>query len=187
MTASAIDLCNSALTLLGQPTIVSLTANLRSARLVNQRYPYCIDATLRAYPWNCALERATLTADGTAPDHGFALRYALPTYPYCLRVLSMQDTDCVFKIEGRYLLTDEPEARILYVARIPVGSLDALLFEAAVARLAADIAYPLTNSNSMADQAWKAYKDKLMEAQDIDAQEGSSDQTEADDWLLSRR
>ena len=187
MTASALDLCNSALTLLGQPTISSLTANLRAAKLVNERYQYCIDATLRAYPWNCALERKTVTADATAPDFGYSYRYLLPTDPYCLRAVSLEDPDSEFKVEGRYLLTDEDECNLLYIARIGVGSFDSLLLEAVAARIAADIAFPLTNSNSMSQQAWSAYKDKLVEAQDADAQEGSSEDVEAYGWLNSRR
>ncbi len=187
MTASALDLCNSALTLLGQPAITSLTANLRAAKLVNQRYPYCIDATLRAYPWNSALVRMTVTADATAPVFGYAFRYLLPTEPYCLRVLRMDDTDCEFKVEGRYLLTDVGGCKLLYIARISVGGFDALLFEAAAARLAADIAFPLTNSTSMSQQAWNAYQQKLVEAQDTDAQEGTSEDVGMYGWIDSRR
>jgi hypothetical protein len=185
--ASTIDLCNSALTLLGQPTISSLSDNNRIAKLANQRYYYCIDAALRAHPWKCALERKDLVADSTAPAFGYDYRFALPTLPWCLRALEMQDKDYIFKIEGRYLLTDESEASIKYIARIAVGSMDSLLFEAVAARIAADLAFPLTNSTSLADQAWRAYKDKLNEAQDIDSQEGSSDEIEAYTWLNSRR
>lgn len=185
--ASTIDLCNGALTLLGQPTIVALTDNNRAAKLVNQRYQYCIDAVLRAHPWNCALERKALAQDSTAPVFGFDYRFALPTSPWCIRVLEMSDKDYIFKVEGRYLYTDESSASILYISRIAVGSFDSLLFEAVAARIGADIAFPLTNSTSLADQAWKAYQMKLQEAQEIDSQEGSSDQIEAFGWLNSRR
>ena len=185
--ASSIDLCNSALTLLGQPTITSLSANSRAAKLVNQRYQYIIDAVLRAYPWNCAIERKSLSADSTAPTFGYDYRYALPTSPYCLKVIEMEEKDMVFKIEGRYLLTDESSAKILYIARIAVGTFDSLLFEAVAARIAADIAFPLTNSTSMAQNAMQAYQFKINEAQDIDAQEGTSEEIYAEDWINARR
>lgn len=184
---SSIDLCNSALTLLGQPTITSLSTNSRAAKLVNQRYQYIIDAVLRAYPWNCAIERKSLVADSTAPAFGFDYRFALPTSPYCLKVIEMEEKDMIFKVEGRYLLTDESSAKISYIARIAVGNFDSLLFEAVAARIAADIAFPLTNSNSMAQQAWSGYQLKIQEAQDTDAQEGTSEEIYADDWLNARR
>lgn len=185
MTTAAIDIANDALMLLGNNSISSLSGTSEAAKLCNQFYQRAVDATLRAYTWNCATTRsAQLSASSTSPSFGFDYKYALPAD--CLRVLSMQDESYVFKVENGYLMTDEAEAYILYIKRIAAGDMDSLLAETVAARLAATIAFALTNSPSIAEAMWKLYKDKLDEAQTVDAFEGSTTQMASDDWINSR-
>jgi hypothetical protein len=183
--ASNTDICNSALMLLGHTLITSMTDGSRAATICNQRLSYVIDEVLRAFTWNCATARSEALAESsTAPSFGYDYKYALPSD--CLRVLSMQEEDYKFKIEGRYLLTDESSAMILYIKRIASTEMDSLLLGAVAARLAADIAMPLTNSSSLAEGAWKIYQIKLDEAQTVDSFEGSVPQLEADSWVNAR-
>lgn len=184
--ASEIDVCNGALTLLGHDLITSLTENKRSAKLCNQAYASNVDAVIRAYPWNCATFRTSLAQLTEVPTFGFDHQYGLPSNPYCLRVLQMSEKDMIFKVEGRKLLTDEPTASIIYLGRIGVGEMDSLFISTLSARIAADIALALTNSNSITTAMYQIYKDKLEEAQQIDAQEGSADVIEADSWINAR-
>ncbi|BCV06006.1 MAG: hypothetical protein CM15mV123_200 [uncultured marine virus] len=65
---SVVDICNEAMDLLGAATITALTENSKEARLCNRRFATVRDATLRSHPWNCAIERAELAADSTAPS-----------------------------------------------------------------------------------------------------------------------
>ncbi len=85
---SVVDICNEAMDLLGAATITALTENSKEARLCNRRFSTVRDATLRSHSWNCAIARADLAADSTAPSFGFANQFPLPTDPFCLRVLS---------------------------------------------------------------------------------------------------
>ena len=186
-TSGTVDLtiCNNALLLLGNNTIVSLTDDLKAARLCSQFYQQAVDAVLRAYTWNCATVRsAELVAAGT-PSFGFGYAYVLPAF--CLRVLMIEDDETIpFKIENGQLVTDYSAAKITYIKRVAMSKADSLLVEAISARLAAAIAFPVTNSATVSEAMWKLYKDKLDEAQTIDAFEGTASQLASNDWINSR-
>ena len=71
----------------------------------------------------------------------------MPTDPFCLRVLSLDDPDIIFRVEGRKILTDESTIKLKYVGRITdPNAYDTLLIETIAAALAADLAYPLVGS-----------------------------------------
>ncbi len=194
MTTSVVSICNTALDLLGSDSIASLADDSKAARFCARNYERVRDAVLRAYPWNCAMARASLAALAQAPAWGYGRQYALPEGPdpaYCLRVLAIDgevDFGLTYKIEGRRILTDEDAPlEILYIARVEDPSqYDALLTDAIAARLALDAAYPLAGSVSLAQAMSQAYAEKLAEARQVDAQEGSPDALIAGDWLESR-
>ena len=85
--ASVVDICNSALNLLGASTISSLTEDSKNARLCNQRYEPIRNRTFRSHAWNFATKRVQLAKDSTAPVVEFANQYTLPSD--CLRVLKV--------------------------------------------------------------------------------------------------
>ena len=188
--ASIVEIANQALFMLGQSSIISMTQDNEAARLCNGRYVYNRDATLRAYPWNCAMARETLAQSAVLPVWGYAYKYALPTVPLCLRVISIEE-DYKWKIEGRWLVTDAPTCNILYIARLTdVNDMEVLLREAIAARLAADICYALTGSSTQQDKMWLLYEQKIRQAKSVDAQEGVPEEqqtTSSDDFMAARR
>lgn len=195
---SVVDICNEAMDLLGTATIISLTQNSKEARLCNRRFDTVRDAVLRAHPWNCAIVRQQLAKNTTVPAFGFANAFTLPTEPYCLRVLSLftsnvdgdiapYDTQAMFKIEGRNVLTDEDICRIIYIAREEDTELyDSLLSNTMAHRLAADLAYNITGSTSVAQQMFGLYESRLREARSMDAIEGKPDRIITEDFTNIR-
>lgn len=172
--AAAVDIANSALNMLGATNITTLTEDTKTARIANQRYAFVRDAVFRAHPWNCLISRVALSADSATPAFGYSKQFTLPTDPYCLRVLRLEDIDTVYRIEGRKLLTNESSIKIVYVGRVTdVNQYDTLLVETIAARLAADICFNLTNSNSLTAQLNQLYEEKLSEARFVDATEGT--------------
>ena len=194
--ASDVDICNSALNMIGASNIISLTEDSRAARVCNQRYEFVRDAVFRAHPWNCLINRVEVAADATAPAFEFEYAHTLPTDPHCLRVLRPQDPDSVFKIEGRKLLANSTPFKFIYIARVTdPNEYDQLLIEALAARLAADISYALVNSATLTQSLFAIYDAKLSEARFVDATEGTPDNVvnidrtsyiEADTFIASR-
>jgi len=198
---STVDIANYALNNLGASNISSLDENSKAARIVNQRYEAVRDAVFRAHPWNCLIERAQLAQDTDAPAFGYAYQYALPTNPYCLRVLEFSNGTLsypqdnitnnsggpVFVIEGRKLLTDEAIAQIKYIGRVTdPQQYDASLVEALASRLAAEVCYAITGSTSMVQIQTSLYEAKINEARFNDATEGATQRLEASDFIESR-
>ena len=180
--ATEVSICSNALRRLGDSPITTLSDNTERARLCNAFYGDARDAVLRSHPWNFAITRATLAQLSSTPAYGYSYQYALPTDPYCLRVLEMEYSDYKFKIEnsateGRVLLTDESEAKILYIAKVTDPTkFDAMFTDTLTAKLAVDLAYPVTNSVQFQAQMQKLYQLKLSEARSIDGQEGFIDE-----------
>src|SRR5210317_1511007 len=121
--ASVVDLCNSALNLLGASTISALTDDTKNARLCNQRYETVRNRIFRSHPWNCLIKRVQLAQDSSAPVIEFSYQYTLPSD--CLRVLKIHNgttdsiqSDMEYKIEGRNIVTNEGTVYIIYIAKI---------------------------------------------------------------------
>lgn len=196
---SAVDISNSALNMLGATNIQSLTEDSKAARIINQRFEAVRDAVFRSHTWNSLIRRATLSRLTTAPAFGYAYQFALPTD--CLRVLEFtngtfsypQDNifnnsgGPVYVIEGRNLLTDETVAKVKYIAKETDTNLyDSLLVETLSARLAYEICYALTGSNSHLASTKSLYDEKMKEARFVDATEGATERFEASDLIESR-
>jgi hypothetical protein len=184
--ATDLEICNNALVLLGNNPLADLTDTTKKAvKIVTQFYTQAIEEVIRAYSWNCATTRDTLTVDDDAPEFEWDYRFALPSD--CLRVLMVYDKETKFKIENGYILTNDSSGKVQYLKLISVADMDALCRAALSARLASMIAFPLTNSVSVAEAMWKLYQERLDEARTVDASEGSSEQMLNDDWLNARR
>ena len=178
--ATEVSICSNALRRLGDSPITSLTEDSERGRLCNAFYEPSRDAILRSHTWNFAINRANLAKLSTSPAFEYANQFALPTDPFCLRVLKMEFEDYEFKIEnlagqGRVLLTDEGEAKIIYIARVTDPSLfDSMFVDVLTAKLAVDLAYPVTNSTTLQAQMQNLFERKLSEARSLDSTEGST-------------
>ena len=192
---SVVEICNSALNSLGAANITALTEDSRNARLCNQRYEPVRDAIFRTHYWNCLVKRVELAADTTAPVYEYTKQYTLPSD--CIRVIqiggfhngssSMLDNGQTYKLEGRKIVTDEPEIFLTYLAKITdPQQYDTLLIETIAARLAAELAYAVTQSNTVAAQLEAIYREKLREARFADATEGTPYDVDASTFINAR-
>lgn len=187
--ASETGIFNAALIEMGSDVVIDPMEDSEQARTLSVRWPGVRDATLRAHPWNFALERAQLAALAQAPVWGFANQYQLPADPFCLRVLKVKDSEDIdWKVEGRKIKTDlGAPLNILYIKRVTdPNEYDALFIEAAAARLAAATAFRIMQSRTAAKDLWELYRDKLREAREIDAHEGTPDDFGDSDFLVAR-
>ena len=92
-----------------------------------------------------------------------------------------------YQIEGGKLLTNEGTAKILYLARVEdVNLFDSMFVEALSARIAAELAVTLAESNTLYSNMMEMYQRKLADARSMDAQESGYREIIADTWLDSR-
>jgi hypothetical protein len=183
--ASETDIANSALAKLGADRIVSLNDDTREARLLKEQFGKVRDDLLRSHPWNFAIERTSLAALTSEPEFGFTYEFQLPSD--CLRVLEIEDFDSEWQKEGNKLRADTTPLNIKYVKRtVEVGKWDANFCEVLAAKLAADIAFAVTQNASLKKQLNDEYMQKLREARSFDGQEGGVRTVYAKKWLNAR-
>ena len=190
--ASAVDIANSALNLLGASTISAFTDDSKNARLINQRYEPVRNRVFRSHAWNCLHKRVQLAQNSTAPVVEYSHAYALPAD--CLRVLKVHNgtTDSIksaidYKLEGRNIVTDEGTVFIIYIALdTDPNNYDTYLQESISHQLAADLAYAVTNNATLADKYMTRADERLREARFIDATENSLVTIESSEFTDAR-
>lgn len=200
---SELDIYNLALTRIGHEPVSSLTEASKGADRCRLHYPAMRDAVLRAHPWNFAIRRAALAQLSFTPAFEFTYAFALPTDPYCLKVLRTSyeaegysstsvygypglvgygampieyriETVSIDGTDVRALLCNESSMSIEYIARITdTSQYDALFVDALAARLAAEIAIAMTDNHAASRTMMEFYQMKLSEARVVDAQEGT--------------
>ena len=190
--ASVVDICNSALNLLGASTISALTDDSKNARLCNQRYEPVRNRVFRSHAWNCLHKRVQLAQNSTAPVVEYSYAYALPSD--CLRVLKVHNgstdsikSDIDYKLEGRNIVTNEGTVYIIYIAiDTDPNNYDTYLQESISHQLAADLAYAVTNNATLADKYMTRADERLREARFIDATENSLGTIESSEFTDAR-
>ena len=190
--ASVVDMCNSALNLLGASTISALTDDSKNARLCNQRYESVRNRVFRSHAWNCLHKRVQLAQNSTAPVIKYSNAYALPSD--CLRVLKVHNgsTDSIksaidYKLEGKNVVTDEGTIYLIYIALdTDPNNYDSYLQESISHQLAADLCYAITNNATLANNYMARADERLREARFIDATENSLGTVESNEFTDAR-
>ncbi len=188
--ASEVEICNLAMTVLGADRIASLSDNTENARRLVAVYADCVKDVLRAHPWNFAIARVQLALLATTPIFGYDYEFQLPSD--CLRVIEVSNGESPltdFKIEGRKLLCNYTEIYIKYIVYITDPNIFTSQFIFVLSsRLAAELAYAITNNKSTADIALKVYMDRLQQCKATDAQESDSvNVIDQDLWTIEKR
>ena len=190
--ASIVDICNSALNLLGASTISALTDDSKNARLCNQRYENVRDRVFRSHAWNCLTKRVQLAQDSDAPVIEYTYQYTLPTD--CLRVLKVHNgtTDSIasaidYKVEGRKIKSDEGTIYLIYIAiDTDPNNYDSYLRESIAHQLAADLAYAITSNATLANNYMARADERLREARFIDSTENALGTIESNEFTDAR-
>lgn len=198
--SSKLDLANQALTILGAKRLTSLTDSTAHAKLVNEIIDDTIKEVMIDGAFSSTIRRASLNVTSNTPVYEYTYEYQLPTNPKCLRVVELEEiqfnylqysagyeADTGYRIEGDKLLSDTSTAKIKYIAYITdTGSYDAALNMAIKARLAADLAYPITGSSTLADRLYAKYERVLARAKSIDGQNGGQQFIKSNDLIDGR-
>jgi hypothetical protein len=186
-TDSVVSICNIGLIALGELPIDSLDDPYKRAALCRARYDDIRRAVLRGHPWNCARKRAVLPLAPAQPLFGWRAAFQLPAD--FLRVVMLEDDDLVkWEIEGDTLLANtEPPANLIYIWDLQdTTKFDALLVQAIGKMIAAELAEPLTQSDSKVQGLLRDVDDKTGQARSIGSQESSPPEWDVDRWLRAR-
>lgn len=175
--SSAVSICNQALAQLGAASIISLDDEKTEASLCKAMYAPLRDAVLEAYDWSFAIRWFDLPKLTNPPIGEYANAFQLPSS--ILRVIFVgQDSHSAvrdWQVEGDSIVTNAGNCRCKAIVRITDPSKFTPLFtQALTARLAAELAVPLTKSRSTMETLFSLYDAKLREAARRNNQQGTS-------------
>ena len=191
---SPVDICNLALTSLGQPNIVQIDPpdeGSKAARLCAQLYPLLKDETLRSAPWRRLKKRAELAASVVAPEWGFSTQYPVPADMLRLLEVYIGDTKLrTWELEGDNILCNEEtgpiQIRYIKTSDDP-NEWDSLMVTSLAYRLAVDLAEPLTQDPAKIQFAIAKFREVMNTAKNASSQEGTpTDIGLPDNWISVR-
>jgi hypothetical protein len=186
---SEVAICNLALGWLGAKPIRSLSDNSIEARLCSYNYDLLREAVLEDVDWNFARRRMVLTAQKAQTDDewGEYNRFVIREAGQVLHISRVyldeterhQSDD--WRREGNDLIARNASSLyLLYTRNITdPNAFSAGFVQALAARLAADLAVPLTNSRSLQADMWGLYNSKVAAAAANEGSQGANDQIES--------
>jgi hypothetical protein len=141
--ATPTDICNMAISRLGQPKINDISENSAAAIACRDHFEPVRDALLRGHPWNFATTRADL-AEGDTPAYGWSRSFTLPDDFLRLNTVNgVEASRCEadYSLTFRTIYSNADTLQVTYVKRVEDTTLfDPLFIEAFVLKLAAAIA-----------------------------------------------
>jgi hypothetical protein len=171
--ASKLDIINLALGRIGATSITSETDGTAEQVLAIAVWDIARQSVLREHSWNFAVKDVELSKLSGITQFEFAYAYQLPSDN--LRLLQVYGNP-VFKIQGRTILTDQEVCKIKYVYDVTdTSGWDSAFTDVMAQRLACDMAYALSKSQSSADSMYGIYQQKLKAAKHIDSTEDVQD------------
>lgn len=189
--ASKTDICNRALSKLGQPRVSNVdTTDIKAARVMRHNYDTIRDSLIAEYPWNFALKRTTLAKHATDPAWGFNNSYTLPSdFLSLIEIKNNPDYRIEVDSDGDLaILTDEgAPIYILYVRKVTdTGRFDPLFVEALAGRLAVEGCEELQESNTKKQILLQEHEYLIKKAFASDAIQDLPQTLQDDAWLLAR-
>ena len=181
---SEVSICNQAISWLGGNLLLSLADNTTEGRLCAANYAILRDAVLEAAPWTFAQRRVVLTPLAAIPAWGYSTQFLLPGdvlhVEYCGRSGRWEEDDSIDDWQKEQsqdgqnvIVCNQSIVYARYTQRVTDVKLMSTLFtQALAARLAMDLATPITNSRSMLQSMAEMFAGKMREAAAQDGKQG---------------
>lgn len=190
MSIGVTEICNLALGHIGSDRIGHIDEDSTEARQCKRFFDASRDAALREYDWDFARRRAVLALLADAVSE-WRFVYQLPADCLAPRELAgdcRDDPPIPFRIEETRLLTDRPEAVLIYTGRVVnAGLLDPLFVRAFSLHLAAQIVMPLTQDKQLLQLIEQRYALALPVAKAADANQWKEPApAPVPDWIAAR-
>lgn len=176
MANSKVDICNLALSLIGERTIVSFSDNNNRSRLSDTLYNQARDTVLSLFDWPFAraFKKLQQLSDVDLPSELYGYRLPIGcTHP---RKLYPRESNLWFEIQGDMLVTKTDGDQYLYYSVLvdDPTKYGALFITAVADLLAAWLAHPLTGDKKLATQKMEMFNMSLNNATSIEANKGNS-------------
>lgn len=178
MSSSAITICSNALQQLGDDPIASFNLSEgKRARLCGNLWPQVRDDILRKHSWPCARKMTILAPEAASPDFDWGYQFALPgDWLRTLQVGKRREL-IPHEVMGRKIMADTNVLPLIYVWRNEDPALwDSVLCDLACSEMVARLAYPVTQSASLAELKRREAREAWMAAKAIAGQDNEPEE-----------
>ncbi len=170
-----VELCSAALVKIGAQPIAGFDDTTTEADVASRLYPFVRDALMSAHPWGFTLAQKELVSDPTPPLGDFDNAFLLPDD--LLRTVSAGEggsgRGLVYRVQGARLQTSAEQVLLTYQRRAPESEFPAHFVQALIARLAAELCIPLTESTTRSEVLIKLASAELQLAKLLDSQQAT--------------
>lgn len=175
---SKVAICNQGLSWIGGNLITSFGDGSTEADLCSTNYEALRDSVLEDREWTFAQQWFRLTPTTSTPTNQARWSYQFLLDPQILKVnevVNENDNPLTFSKERRYLYSNSA----VLVIRATIKIVDTTEFssgfiQALAARIAADLAIPLTESRSLQKDMYALYGQKLVDGITVDSMQGTA-------------
>lgn len=186
MAVAKIEIINFALGRLGKKPLVSLDEDNDRRVAADLAYEPIRKTVLADFPWGFAGKRASL-GSLAPPLFGFTKAFQIPGDFISAREIDDTDLDTEWAIEGSSLVCDLGSVSLFYTYDVTdPNQFSPMFVDAFAARLAAEMAVPLTGRVDLAEFQVAQYKELLQTAKVRDSQQGSSPRATSSDIERAR-
>lgn len=145
--ASAVDICSSALVLIGTTPISSFTEPGAGAQVCTQLYEATLQRCLTDYYWGFATKKQSLNRLSQTPLNDYKYAYQKPSD--MLAMITARPLQTNYAIVGDFIYSDQSSLDIDYLFRPDEPEMPAYFTKALEYKLAADFALAITNNASL--------------------------------------
>ena len=170
--ASEVSIVNMALGFLGANTITALTDNSTEAKLAKTLYADLRDACLEEGDWSFAIRGIIIPKSVDKVPFGAGDIFPLPEY--VIRVIEVNENRRPWVLEERKIITEGICQALCVIQVVNVNMMSPMFRQAFAARLAWDMALPLTNSKTMHDTMFTLFQQKMDFAKANDGMQGTT-------------
>ena len=190
--AANVNVCNQAIVEVGGDIIETIGEDSRTGLVAEEIFVPTRDAIIEEADWTFAVKRATLSADGTDPEHGYDNQFTIPVDMARIINVSSDATANInnvdWRLESGFILANE---EIIYIKYITKSGTDLARWtekgrQALVYAMAAKMAIPLAKSRTLKADMEVLAKDKLDDAKMLDGLQGRSEKIKSNRFKRAR-
>jgi hypothetical protein len=187
-----VDVCNQAIIEVGGNLINDIGENSREGEITEQIFVPTRDALIEKADWTFATKRATLSATGTPPEHGYENQFNAP--PESARIINVSSdpkaeiNNVDWRLEGNKILANE---KLIYVKYLTDKATDLSEWseegrQALVYALAAKMAIPIARSRTLKTDLEVISERKFEDSKTSDGLQGRSEKIRGNRFKRAR-
>jgi hypothetical protein len=155
---SEVSICNVALVGLGQEPIQSLSEDTKSARLCNAVFGILRNEVQESHPWHFCTKTVEMASVSGATDTLEAWSYLYQAPADMLRPVYIDDWKQEFESRDGYIMCNDEPIKLKYIyENTNPGTWSASFAQCLAWRIKAEIAYAVTQSNTVSELMMKGY------------------------------